>query len=169
MTVECVRAWDLVRHARHVGSVVATMTRLVVPVRKDRQMTLRLCCCELWLRASLVECLMTSVDLQIKRLLLDGTAYTLAARVALTAAGVSWTVVRVDTTKCAWHNLTLRVALVFVLVLVFLVATVALGVVRLGLARTATVLALLDGATLGVDVVQLAIYKAKVSPRSTPP
>jgi hypothetical protein len=40
-----------------------------------------------------------------------------------------------------------------VLVLVFLVATIALGVVRLGLARAATVLALLDGATLRVDVV----------------
>lgn len=43
------------------------------------------------------------------------------------------------------------------LVLVFLIATVAFGVVRLGLASTATVLALLDWATLGVDVVQFAI------------
>jgi len=60
------------------------------------------------------------------------------------------------------HKLTLRVALVFVLVLVLLVAAIALGVVRLGLARTATVLALLDGATLGVDVVQLAICERQV-------
>jgi hypothetical protein len=48
-------------------------------------------------------------------------------------------------------DLTLGVALVFELVL--FVATVALCMVRLGLASAATVLALLDGATLGVDVV----------------
>jgi hypothetical protein len=59
-------------------------------------------------------------------------------------------------------ELTLRVALVFELVLVFLVATVALGVVRLGLACTATVLALLDGATLRVNMVQLAICRDKL-------
>jgi hypothetical protein len=53
--------------------------------------------------------------------------------------------------------LTLGVALVFVFVLVLLVATIALGVVRLGLACTAAVLALFDGTTLGVDVVQFAI------------
>jgi hypothetical protein len=62
-------------------------------------------------------------------------------------------------------KLTLGVALVFDLVLVFLVATIALGVVRLGLARTTTVLALLDGATLGVDVVQLTIYGLSQSRR----
>jgi hypothetical protein len=62
-------------------------------------------------------------------------------------------------------KLTLGVALVFDLVLVFLVATIALGVVRLGLARTPTVLALLDGATLGVDVVQLTIYGLSQSRR----
>lgn len=43
------------------------------------------------------------------------------------------------------------------LVLVFLIATVALGVMRLGLACAATVLALLDWATLRVDVVQFSI------------
>ena len=59
--------------------------------------------------------------------------------------------------------LTLGLALVFELVLVFLVATIALGVVRLGLARAATVLALLDGATLGVDMVQFAICRMRVS------
>jgi len=51
----------------------------------------------------------------------------------------------------------LRVAFVLVQVLVLLVATIALGVVGLGLARTATVFALLDGTTFGVDVVQIAI------------
>jgi hypothetical protein len=65
--------------------------------------------------------------------------------------------VNVVVSSRAMRALTLRVALVFVLVLVFLVATVAFGMVRLGLARTTTVLALLDGATLGVDVMQLAI------------
>jgi hypothetical protein len=43
-------------------------------------------------------------------------------------------------------------------VLVLLVATVAFGVVGLGLARTATVFALLDGAALWVDMVQIAIW-----------
>jgi hypothetical protein len=66
--------------------------------------------------------------------------------------------VNVVVSSRAMRALTLRVALVFVLVLVFLVATVAFGMVRLGLARTTTVLALLDGATLGVDVMQLAIW-----------
>jgi hypothetical protein len=44
-------------------------------------------------------------------------------------------------------------------VLVLLVATIALGVVGLGLARTATVFALLDGTTFGVDVVQISILR----------
>ena len=64
----------------------------------------------------------------------------------------------------AMRKLTLRVALVFELVLVFLVATVALGVMGLGLARTTAVLALLDGATLRVDVVQFTICPTNVSP-----
>jgi hypothetical protein len=55
------------------------------------------------------------------------------------------------------HNLTLRVTLVFGLVLVFLLAAIAFGVMRLGLARTTTVLALLDRATLGVDMVKFAV------------
>lgn len=41
----------------------------------------------------------------------------------------------------------------FVLVLVLAVAALALGMVRFGLARAATVFALLDGSSLGVDVV----------------
>jgi hypothetical protein len=57
-----------------------------------------------------------------------------------------------DAVSC---GLTLGIALVFELVL--FVATVAFGVVGVGLASAATVLALLDGATLGVDVVQFAI------------
>ena len=43
-------------------------------------------------------------------------------------------------------------------VLVLLVATVAFGMVGLGLARAATVFALLDGAALGVDVVQITVW-----------
>lgn len=52
-------------------------------------------------------------------------------------------------------GLTLSVALVFELVL--FVTAVAFGMVRLGLASAAAVLALLDGATLRVDVVQFAV------------
>jgi len=48
-------------------------------------------------------------------------------------------------------------------VLVLLVATITLGVMRLGLARTATVLALLDRTTLGVDVVEIPIFKTKLA------
>jgi hypothetical protein len=59
--------------------------------------------------------------------------------------------------------LTLRVALVFMLVLVLLLATVTLGVMGLGLASAATVLALLDRTTLGVDVMQLAVCDTAVS------
>lgn len=88
-----------------------------------------------------MECLAARVKLEVKGFLLYDSAYTLATGVTL--AGMAGTV------------MSLRVALVFVLVL--LLATIALGVVRLGLARAATVLALLDGATLGVDVVQFAL------------
>lgn len=63
-----------------------------------------------------------------------GTTQALAAQIALTGIVVSR-----------------RVA--FVLEFVLLVATVALGVMGLGLARTATVLTLLDRASLGVDVM----------------
>jgi hypothetical protein len=81
---------------------------------------------------------------------------------ALTTTVVNWKLVRVVANIQIVYCLTLRVALVFELV--FLVATIALGVMRLGLARTTTVLALLDGTTLGVDVVKFAIYMARVSP-----
>jgi len=57
-------AWDPVRHARDVGGVVAAMTRLVVAVREDGQMTLGLRCGELWLRAGFVEGVATSVELK---------------------------------------------------------------------------------------------------------
>jgi hypothetical protein len=49
------------------------------------------------------------------------------------------------------------------LVLVLLLATVTLGVMGLGLARTTTVLALLDRTTLGVDVMQLAVCAMAIS------
>jgi hypothetical protein len=81
---------------------------------------------------------------------------------ALTTTIVNWKLVRVVADIQVVYCLTLRVALVFELV--FLVATIALGMMRLGLARTTTVLALLDGTTLGVDVVKFAIYMARVSP-----
>jgi hypothetical protein len=71
--------------------------------------------------------------------------------------------VRVVENIRALCSLTLRVALVFELVLVFLVTTIAFGVMRLGLASTTAVLTLLDGATLRVDMVQVAICEAKVS------
>jgi len=76
-------AWDPVRHARDVGSVVAAMARLVVAVCEDGQMALGLRCGELWLRTGFVKGVAASVELQVKRLLLDSAADTLCARVAL--------------------------------------------------------------------------------------
>lgn len=61
----------------------------------------------------------------------------------------------------AMCRLTLCVALVLELVL--LVAAVTLCMVRLGLTRTATVLALLDGTTFGIDVMQFSIWVASLA------
>lgn len=67
----------------------------------------------------------------------------------------------------ASYDHTRRIAFVFGSVL--LIATIALGVMRLGLAGTTTVLALLDRATLGVDVVQLAICEESLVRRAIEP
>jgi uncharacterized membrane protein YhaH (DUF805 family) len=72
---------------------------------------------------------------------------------AATTAFSVCTIIRPVLDAAIKYKLTLRVAHVFVLVLVFLLATVALGVMRLGLARAAAVLALLDRTTLRVDVM----------------
>jgi hypothetical protein len=103
-----------------------------------------------------VERLFRSVKLQVESVSLDA-AYTFGARVAGTLVVMDCGRVREAIHADISSVLTLRVALVFMLVLVLLLATVTLGVMRLGLARTTTVLALLDRTTLGVDVVQLAI------------
>jgi hypothetical protein len=143
---------DLVRSARDVGRVVVTVTRLVVAIREDGQMALGVRRHELRLCARIVKGLFAGVKLEVNAVL-DRSTNALSASMALTATVVSWNIVNVVVSSRARHALTLRVALVFELVLVFLIAAVAFGVVRLGLARTATVLALLDGATLGVDVM----------------
>lgn len=80
---------------------------------------------------------------------------------ALATTIMNWRMIRVIMHGCAEYCHTLRVALVFVLVL--LIAAVALCVMRLGLAGTTTVLALLDGATLGVYMVQFAVCGTPVS------
>jgi hypothetical protein len=141
---------DFVGQARDVGGVVVAVTRFVMAVREDGQMALRVCRSQLRFRAGIVERLPAGIDLEI---LLLGAAEAFAARVTLAAVVLSYRIVRIVEDGQASYDLTLRVALVFVLVLVLLIATVALGMMRLGLARTTTVLALLDGATLGVDVV----------------
>jgi len=133
------RTRNLVRKARDVGRVVVAMARLVVAVCEDGQVALRVRRSQLGFRASIVERLPGSIDLEIDLFLL-GATQALAAGMALAAVVMS-----------------LRVAFVFVQVLVLLVATITLGVMRLGLARTATVLALLDRTTLGVDVVEIPI------------
>jgi hypothetical protein len=131
-------------------------------------MGLRLRGRELRFDAGVMERLLAGVELQIGALL-GGAAEALSARMALAMTVVNWETVRDVVGIQSVRKLTLRVALVFEPVLVFLVATVALRVVGLGLACTATVLALLDGATLGVDVVQFAIYGVPVSLRTNAP
>jgi hypothetical protein len=96
--------------------------------------------------------LLARIQLQIEPFLLHA-AYALGTRMAATTAFSVCTIIRPVLDAAIKYKLTLRVAHVFVLVLVFLLATVALGVMRLGLARAAAVLALLDRTTLRVDVM----------------
>jgi hypothetical protein len=142
---------NLVWRARDVGSVVVAVAWLVVAVREDGQMTFRVRGHELGFRARIVE------------RLLGGSTEALAPRMALAAVVMNCETVRCVVSMRVVARLTLGVTLVFDLLLVFLIATVALGVVRLGLARTTTVLALFDRATLGVDMVQLTICRATIS------
>ena len=143
---------DLVGRTRNVSCVVVAVTWLVVTVCEDGQMTFGVSACQLGLGASVVESLAAGVELEVQ-MFLGGTAYALGARVALAAAVLSWKGVRNIVAVCTRCGYTLGVALVFWPVLVLFVAAVAFGVVRLGLACTTTVLALLDGTTLGIDVV----------------
>lgn len=136
--------------------VVFTVAGLVMAVREDGQRALRMRRIELGLLSRAMECLLASIKSQIENVLLDA-AYALGARVAVASAFIDCGMVRGLVNAGLRQNLTLRVTLVFVLVLVLLVAAVTLGVMGLGLARTATVLALLDRTTLRVDVVKLAI------------
>ena len=103
-----------------------------------------------------MKCLLSGVEFEIERLLL-GSTYTLAGSVAAASIFIVCGMVNMSSVTGHDETLTLRVALVFELVLVLFVAAVAFGVVGLGLARTTTVLALLDRTTLGVDMVQFAI------------
>lgn len=147
-----------------MGRVVVAVAWLVVAVGKNGQMALGMRGHELGFRTSVVERLLAGVKLEVGAVL-GSTAETLSSGVALTTAVVNCTLIRVvvPSTRVV-RALTLGVALVFELVLVFLVATITLGMVRLGLARATTMFALLDGTTLWVDVVQLAICRRVVSP-----
>jgi hypothetical protein len=153
---------NLVWRARDVGSVVVAVAWLVVAVREDGQMTFRVRGHELGFRARIVESLLAGIELELNTLL-GGSTEALAPRMALAAVVMNCETVRCVVSMRVVARLTLGVTLVFDLLLVFLVATVALGVVRLGLARTTTVLALFDRATLGVDMVQLTICRATIS------
>lgn len=130
-----VRTRNLVRQTRDVGRVVVAMTGLVMAVREDGQMALRVRGGKLWFRTGFVERLAICVKAEI---LLLRAAQALAAGMALA-------------------TLVMRLRITLLLELVLLVATVALCVVRLGLTCAAAVLALLNGATLGVNVVQFSI------------
>lgn len=115
-----------------------------------------MCCRQLWFCAGFMQCLTAGVQAKIQALC--GATEALGARMALTGSVVGWRVVSVVGEGHSGAEHTRRVA--FLLGSVLLVTTVALGVVGLGLARTATVLALFHRTPLGVDVVKLAIYEA---------
>ena len=126
-------------------------------IGEDGQMTFRVRCCELWFCACVVECLSACVETKAESFCLSATQ-TFGSRVALARVVMSYRVVRVVVGRCISYVHTQGIALVLELVLVFPIATIALGVMRLELARTTTVLALLDGATLGVDVMQFSVW-----------
>jgi hypothetical protein len=90
------------------------------------------------------------VELQIETLLLYATD-AFSARVAAAAFLVDCGIIRDLIATGVSRTLTLSIAHVFELVL--LITAVAFCVMRLGLAGTTTVLALLDRTTLRVDVV----------------
>jgi len=118
-----------------MSRIVVAVTGLVVSVSKDGQMTVRVCGGQLGFRAGIVEGLFASVELEIAGFFC-GSAEALASRVALA---------------------TIVVNLDVALDLVFFVAAVALGVMRLGLARTTAVFTLLDRTALGIDMMQFSI------------
>ena len=140
------RVWtlELVRCARHVRRVVVAVTRPVVAVGENGQGVLRMGRRDPGAASHVVKRLLARVESQVDGLLLDA-AYALRTGMAAATGGGG------------------SLHLVFRLILVFLIATITLGVVGLGFARTATVLALLDGTALGVDVVQFAVCRFSIS------
>jgi hypothetical protein len=137
VAVKRVRTRNFVGHSGYVSRVVVPMAWPVVAVRKYGQVVFRMSCDDLGSSSHVVQCLLARVESQIARLFLHA-ANALCARMA--AASVT------D-------------ALLFGDVFVFLVTTVALGMVRLGLARTTAMLALLDWTALGIDVLKFAICR----------
>lgn len=129
------RMWagDFVGKAGDVSRVVVAMAGLVVAICEDGEMAFGMGCRQLRLCASFVQCLTAGVQTEIQAFL--GATETFCARMTLTG--------RVGGGGVA-----------FVLGLLLPVATVALGVVGLGLARAATMLALFYWTPLGVDVVK---------------
>jgi hypothetical protein len=67
--MERMRTWNLVRRARDVSRVVVPVAGLVMAVREDGQMTLRLRGRELGFCAGFMERLLACVELQIEAVL----------------------------------------------------------------------------------------------------
>lgn len=136
VAMERLRARELVWRTGEMSGIVVAVAGLVMAVGEDGHVAVRVGGCDFGSGAHVVERLATGVESETGRVFL-GAAHAFAARVAAAVTAMS---------------------LCIILVLqVLLVAALAFGVVRLGFACTATVLALLDGTTLGVDVVQFAI------------
>jgi hypothetical protein len=160
--MQSVRSAELVWCTRDVGGVVFAVTRLMMAVCEDGQSALGLRRSEFRLRPCGVECLFACVKRKVEIVLLQA-ADAFFAGVAATTVVIDCRNIRNVVDAVENKLLTLRAALVFELVLVLLLATVAFGVMGLGLARTATVLALLDRTTLRVNMLEFSICEVDTS------
>lgn len=148
--MEGMRARNLIRCSRDMGSVVVAVAGSMMAVRKNSQVALGVSRGDFGSRPHMVECLLAGVEPQVSGLLLDA-AYAFSAGVAAAAIIVDCGMIR--NLAGAQIDWLLTLGFADVLVLVLAVATFTFGVVGFGLARAATVLALLNRTALGVDVV----------------
>lgn len=78
VAVQSVRAWYLVRRAGDMRCVVIAVTRLMVAIREDCQLWLRMGRYELWFYASIMERLLAGIEFEVEDLLC-GSAQALSA------------------------------------------------------------------------------------------
>lgn len=133
-----------------MGGVVVAMAWPVVAVCENSQIALGVSRGDFGPCSHIVQCLFARVESQFSWLLFDA-AYTFSSRVAATVVVVDCGMIRDLAGALVKWLLTLGIAFVFEFILA--VAAFTLGMMRFRLACATTVFALLDGATLRVDVV----------------